>query len=338
MQIMKNLTEAEIQVLASIQEAVSNELTASRPTLEHRSQRYWVFKQDWDAAFETLVNKQLVKKDNDQYHLTESGYPLAVQYYAQRPDLYWYYYQQFYDLAASSKTHSRFCEIVYGENRYQEGQTDMECFDDLLSKLDIKPGQQILDLGCGAGGLSEYIVDKFAASGTGIDNSSSAIRIATDRTQTKRAKLKFIQADLNTLDLKLNFYDAAISIDSIYWVADMDKSISSIVNTIKPGGKLYILIEHRMSEASDKERLDSKYTQVACSLKNLKLEHTIIDYSEPFLKFWPKAKQAALSLREQYVAEGNQIICDNWIREADIDYLPSVKAKLIRRYLYQIIV
>jgi len=36
------------------------------------------------------------------------------------------------------------------------------------------------------------------------------------------------------------------------------------------------------------------------------------------------------------VAEGTELISDNWMREADEDYLPNVEAGQIKRYLYQI--
>ncbi len=214
----------------------------------------------------------------------------------------------------------------------------MECFDDLLSRLQLQPDHHILDLGCGAGGLSEYVFDKFGAFVTGIDYSESAIRTARDRTPNKREKLNFRQADLNALDLPSNTFNAAISIDSVYWVSDMDKTIASIVETIKPDGHLSILIQHRLKGERDASYLDSKNTRVAKSLDNLKLRYDTVDYSDLFLKFWPRVKETALSLRDEYVSEGTELFCDNWIREADEYYLPSVKAGHIKRYLYQIYV
>ncbi len=333
-----NLLEAEIQVLASIEEALSNRITASRKTLEERSDRYWVFKEDWTNAFNGLENKNLISGNGDGYELTDIGRPLAIDYYAQRPDLYWYFYQKFYDLAESSKAHSRFSKIVFGEDRLQEGQTDMKSFDDLLSRLQLQPYHHLLDLGCGAGGLSEYVYDKLCASVTGIDYSESAIRTARNRTENKRKKLHFLQADLNALDLPSQTFDMAISIDSIYGVSDMDQTISSIIETIKPGGQLCILIVHRLKEARDASYLESKNTRVAKSLDNLNLRYDTVDYSDVFLDFWPRAKKAALSLRDEYVSEGAELICDIWIREADEDFLPSIEAGIIKRYLYQIYV
>ncbi len=333
-----NLSEAEIQVLASIVEAGSKGIIASRKTIDERSDRYWVFKEDWTNAFTGLEEKNLISGNDDRYELTDIGQPLAMDYYAQRPDLYWYFYQKFYDLAEWSQAHSRFSKIVFGEDRFQEGQTDMKCFDDLLSRVQIQPDHQILDLGCGAGGLSEYVFDKLGPSVTGIDYSELAIRTACNRTSGKREKLNFLQVDLNALDLPSNTFDAAISIDSIYGVLDMDKTIASIVETIKPGGQLCILIVHRLNEESDISCFDGKNTRVARSLDKLKLRYDTVDYSGWFLDFWPRARQAAFSLRDEYVAEGAELICDIWIREADDDFLPGIEAGMIKRYLYQIYV
>jgi len=333
-----NLSEAEIQVLASIEEALSGGITASRKTLEERSDRYWVFKEDWTNVFTGLEDRNLISGNDDRYELTDIGQPLANDYYAERPDLYWYFYQQFYDLAESSQAHSRFSELVFGEDRFQEGQTDMKCFDDLLARLQLQPDHHLLDLGCGAGGLSEYVFDKLGTSVTGIDYSESAIRTACNRTSDKREKLNFLQADLNAPGLPSNTFDAAISIDSIYGVSDMDKSILSIVETIKPGGRLFILIVHHLKEEGDASYFDCRNTRVARSLDNLKFRYDTVDYSDWFLDFWPRAREAAFSLRDEYVSEGAELICDIWIREADEDFLPGIEAGMIKRYLYQIYV
>ena len=116
----------------------------------------------------------------------------------------------------------------------------------------------------------------------------------------------------------------------------MDKTISSIIQAIKPGGQLCILIEHSVDEGEDKFLLDSKHTKVANSLDRLGLDYDTVDYSESFLKFWPRAKETAQLLRKDFIAEGTELICANWIREADDDYLPGVEANLLRRYLYQV--
>ncbi len=42
---------------------------------------------------------------------------------------------------------------------------------------------------------------------------------------------------MNALEFPEHSYDKLILIDTIYWVADIDKALASIVRLIKPGGK-----------------------------------------------------------------------------------------------------
>lgn len=44
-----DLNEAEIQVLASLQEADSHNQPTDRATLEKRAERYWIFLEDWSG-------------------------------------------------------------------------------------------------------------------------------------------------------------------------------------------------------------------------------------------------------------------------------------------------
>lgn len=331
-----HLSEAEIQVLATLQGAELKSQPTDRATLERGGERYWIFLEDWSNAFSSLVDKGLIDGDEEGYRLTEVGRPLAATYHRERPNLYWYYYQRFYLAAHASDAHTRFCERVYGEDLCQEGMTDMACLSDLLAHLDLKTGDHLLDLGCGAGGISEYISDRTGATVTGIDYSASAIATANARTEHKRSRLTFHQTDMNSLELPAQSFDAAISLDSIYWVADIAEALSSVVRTIKPGGQLGIFIVQTLKESDQPEALDIDSTPVALALSKLNLDYRAHDYTAGFRDFWPRVKEAAVALREDFENEGNGFICSNWIREADDEYLPAIEANEIRRYLYHV--
>src|SRR5690606_1357159 len=51
----------------------------------------------------------------------------------------------------------------------------------LAAKLDLKPGQQILDIGCGWGGLGLYLARTFDVDVLGITLSTEQHAVATDR-------------------------------------------------------------------------------------------------------------------------------------------------------------
>lgn len=329
-----NLSEAEIQVLASLRRAEIEAEPSDKATLEKHGERFWDFLEDWSNAYSSLMEGGLIDGDEEGYRLTEAGRPWGDTYHRERPDHYWYYYQRFYPAAHASEAHSRLCQHVYGEDWCQEGQTDMASFNDLLAHLDLKAGDHLLDLGCGAGGLSEYASNRTGANVTGIDYAASAIATANARTQGKRDRLTFLQADMNSLELPARSFDAAISLDTIYWVADIKEALSSIVRIIKPDGRLGIFIAQTLEEGDQPEVLEADKTWIASALSTLNLAYKVHDYTASFRAFWPRVKEAAEALREDFAAEGNAFICESLLREADDEYVPAMRANELRRYLY----
>ena len=55
-----NLSEAEIQVLASLQAAELDAAPTDRATLEKGGERFWIFLEDWSEAFAGLIAKGLI--------------------------------------------------------------------------------------------------------------------------------------------------------------------------------------------------------------------------------------------------------------------------------------
>jgi len=45
-------------------------------------------------------------------------------------------------------------------------------------------------------------------------------------------------------------------------------------------------------------------------------------------------KKVVMELHDDFVAEGNEVIFDSFMLDADEDYLPAAKAGKLRRYLY----
>jgi ubiquinone/menaquinone biosynthesis C-methylase UbiE len=328
-----NLDEAERQVLATLHRAALDTEPTDREALEKRGECYWIYREDWSGAFGSLAEKGLIDGDTDGYRLTESGRPLGESNHCERPDLYWYYYQRFYPVAYASAAHSRFCERVYGEDLCQEGMTDMAALNDLLGRLDLKAGDHLLDLGCGAGVMAEYISDRTGARVTGLDYAASAIAEARERTAGKRDRLTFLQADMNDLDLPAQFFDAAISLDSLYWVADIADTLSRVARGIKPGGRIGVFMLQSLGEPESPEILEADKTAPARAFAKLNLAYQAHDYTDRNKEFWLRAREAAIALREDFEAEGNGFIAANWIRECE-EYLPANEAGTIARYLY----
>ena len=79
------------------------------------------------------------------------------------------FYTRYYQATAASKAYATFCERVFGADYAQHGFSDMAQVDSLLAFLNLRPGDRILDLGCGNGGIAAYIASQTGAFVTGID-------------------------------------------------------------------------------------------------------------------------------------------------------------------------
>ncbi len=180
------LNEAEIQVLAQIRGAELDAEPTNRESLEDRGSRYWIYREDWKDAFSSLAHKGLIDGEDKAYRLTDEGIPPATAYHEQRPDMYWYYFQRLYAALYKSEAHKKLCKRVFGRELCQENMTDMQALDGVLQKLGLKAGHHVLDLGCGAGGIAEYVSAETGARITGIDLSETAISTAIARTKDKR--------------------------------------------------------------------------------------------------------------------------------------------------------
>jgi len=330
------LTEAEIQVLASLQKAGEDGAPTDRAALEESAERYWIFCEDWSGAFDTLLAKALIAGDADGYHLTEAGRPLARTYHRERPDMYWYYYQRFYPAARASRAHSRLCERVFGQDLTQEGMTDMAALGDLLDRLRLQPGDHLLDLGCGAGVIAEHISERTGASVTGLDYAASAIAEARERTSAKRGQLTFLTGDMNALDLPEQAYNAAISLDTLYWVADLTATLAQVVRGLKPGGQIAIFALQDVPEDAAGGLLPAEETKIGRALSGLGLAFDAVDYTAQNAEFWRRNWETAKMLRDDFEAEGNGFIPASLIREAEEEFLPAIDAGRLVRYLYHV--
>jgi|HubBroStandDraft_6_1064221.scaffolds.fasta_scaffold92390_3 trans-aconitate methyltransferase len=90
---------------------------------------------------------------------------------------------------------------------------------DVVSLLNPKPGEQILDLGCGDGALTEQL----AAAGaivTGVDSSSTMLAAARQRNLHSTRGLTFEQHDATALPYRHQF-DAVFSNAALHWITGL---------------------------------------------------------------------------------------------------------------------
>jgi SAM-dependent methyltransferase len=100
-----------------------------------------------------------------------------------------------------------------------------------LSMLAPRPGELILDLGCGDGILSARIIEA-GASVIGIDSSEEMVEAARAR------GIDAFLADAEGMDLaRFGAFDAVFSNAALHWMLDADAVASGVFAALRPGGR-----------------------------------------------------------------------------------------------------
>ncbi|MBP1040773.1 methyltransferase domain-containing protein [Vagococcus sp. BWB3-3] len=102
----------------------------------------------------------------------------------------------------------------------------------LIDLLKPKPGEKILDIGCGTGDLAQEITT-YGASIVGVDKSLNMVNQA----RKKFPDLTFQAGDATELTFS-NEFDAVFSNATLHWVKEPEKALSSIFQSLKKGGRL----------------------------------------------------------------------------------------------------
>ncbi len=105
---------------------------------------------------------------------------------------------------------------------------------DLIDLLDPRPGERILDLGCGTGHLTAQIATR-GAEVVGLDGSVSMVAQA----RQNYPKLRFVLNDARSFQFDQPF-DGVFSNAALHWIPDPESVIASVAGALKPGGRFVL--------------------------------------------------------------------------------------------------
>lgn len=130
----------------------------------------------------------------------------------------------------------RFLEALWGEGYLSPGGPDE--VDRVVDGLDLK-GKTLLDVGCGAGGVTLHLLEAHGLSAaTGFDVELPVIEAA--RLHSAKRNLSdlacFVQAAPGLLPFADNSFDIVFSKDALLHVSDKDALFADIFRILKPGG------------------------------------------------------------------------------------------------------
>lgn len=149
------------------------------------------------------------------------------------------YFDISYGLLAGSAAGRRLLELTAAGDEPVHGYFTIEDRDVLLAGLDPAPGDRLLDLGCGIGGIAVEVHRRTGAEIVGVDVSPRAVAAATRRARRAGvgAAVRFVNGDLARPPLV--GATSAYAIDSLMFLPDLAGALRGIGEALESGGRLF---------------------------------------------------------------------------------------------------
>jgi ubiquinone/menaquinone biosynthesis C-methylase UbiE len=115
-----------------------------------------------------------------------------------------------------------------------------------LALMKLKPGERVLDLGCGAGWASRLLAQLVSGGDrpgqvVGLDVSDEMIRRARATSQ-QYDNILFVVGSAQQIPWQEDFFDKVLSVESFYYYGDQGSALDEVRRVMAPGGELNILI------------------------------------------------------------------------------------------------
>ena len=119
-----------------------------------------------------------------------------------------------------------------------------------LAALAPRPGESVLDIGCGGGATALDLAQAVAPNGRVVGVDLSAAILAYARRAAKECeRVRFIQADAQVFPFEPASFDAAFSRFGVMFFADPTAAFINIRRSIKPNGRLAFVCWRKLEES-----------------------------------------------------------------------------------------
>ena len=249
------------------------------------------------------------------------------------------FYTKYYEAVKDSRANATYCERLFGKDFGQHGFAEVRHLDALMEVVGLEKGMTTLDLGCGNGGISEYLSDRTGANFVGIDFIPEAIAQAVERTASKRDRLQFRVMDMSLLDFADGSFDVILAVDTLYFTP-LNETLTNLLRLLKPGGRMGVFWSVGADpqvplKIFDKTTCHPDRTELAVALQNRGLDYRTWNYSQADYEHAQRKQKIAEELKAQFEAEGNLFLYENHVGEAK-GVQEAYEAGAHARYLYRI--
>ncbi|MFF5809167.1 class I SAM-dependent methyltransferase [Streptomyces sp. NPDC012746] len=237
-------------------------------------------------------------------------------------------YDAFHAARARTDLVARLYAAALGEDCPTEVAASSSCDWPLLglmtTRLRMRPGQLLVDAGCGTGGIGLWLARALALRLEGFDLSPVAIAQATGRRtrfDLPAERVAFRVAELENTGLPGAGAHGIVCVDALGGVADRDAAVRELARILAPGGRLV------MTRASRQGALPA-WTEQARAV-GLTVEHVDERPAEPAL--WERLYRLWIAHSDELRGELGDAQAQNMLREAHemLPKLPGRRAVLL---------
>jgi ubiquinone/menaquinone biosynthesis C-methylase UbiE len=116
-----------------------------------------------------------------------------------------------------------------------------------LRHMQLRPGERVLDLGCGTGWATR-ILARLVGDGPegfgqviGVDISDEMIRRAR-ATSRDFDNILYVWGSAQQIPWEENFFDKVLSVESFYYYSDQDRTLAELFRVMAPRASMFLLI------------------------------------------------------------------------------------------------
>jgi len=225
-------------------------------------------------------------------------------------------FQNFLDNNQYTETGILRYEKIFGRGFVSTG--GPETTKEFVRLLNLKPGQKVLDVGCGIGGSAFHMNKNFGVDVLAVDLSTNMIKIGRKRATEEKCSdsVKFDIVDITTKEFEPESFDVIYSRDTILHIADKDTLFTNFLKWLKPGGQLMIS-DYCHGEKEPSERFKAYVKQRNYQLLTIKAYGKIIekvgftkvqalDKTEMFINVLKRELKETKEIKDDFIKEFSQ--------------------------------
>lgn len=124
--------------------------------------------------------------------------------------------------------------------------------------LELRPGEKILDAGCGTGVFTlDYLGQ--GAEVVGLDISDPMLRLAKEK--ASGYPFSAVRGDMLYLPFKDNTFDKVVSVTALEFIADARKAVDELFRVTRPGGRVVAATLNSLSPWAARRRAKTRRGQ-----------------------------------------------------------------------------